>query len=111
VDVILSGCLQSPSGASDEKDAEYQKPYEVTAFHRKKHRHVNSGPLEKESNEPEMSYLIYASSFTEKPESLFTSKDRGHELVGLARRWQAGACLNGGGRATVQVRPAEVVSH
>lgn len=55
-------------------------------------------PLEKENDEREMSYLIYASSFTEKLESLFTSKDRGHELVGLAlaRRWQAGACLNGG---------------
>jgi hypothetical protein len=33
----------SPSGASDEKDAEYQKPYELTAFHGKKHRHVSSG--------------------------------------------------------------------
>lgn len=35
-DVIVSGCLQSLSGASDEKDA-------LTAFHGKKHRHVNSG--------------------------------------------------------------------
>ena len=41
MDVIVPCCLQSPSGASDEKDAEYQKPYEVTAFHGKKHRHVN----------------------------------------------------------------------
>jgi len=31
----------SPSGASDEKDAEYEKPYDITAFHSKKPRHVN----------------------------------------------------------------------